>query len=163
MVAMVFHGSPALLAETEATIYGTVEIPCDPSRIREVALVYIRPVSGEGMTTVVVDPSTGEFRGSGFTAGEYEFVVIGEDGQPLVPEPTKLTVAEGMNSVILTMEPPGCGEEGTDPAAGEGQPGKKQGLKDWQLTLIYVGVVGAVIFALSQDDDDERPASPSGP
>jgi hypothetical protein len=154
MVAVVFHCSLSTLAATEATVVGTVEVPCDPSRVSEVALVHIRPVSGEAVTTVTVDSSTGKFRSPGFTAGEYEFIVIGADGKPLSPEPTRLVLVDGLNSVVLSMQPPGCGEQGSGPAQGE----KKDGLKAWHLTLIYVGVVGAIILALH--DDDEEQASP---
>jgi hypothetical protein len=77
------------------------------------------------------------------------------------------------------MQPPGCGEQDSDldgvadtvdscpnspagtavgidgcPSQGE----KKGGLKAWHLSLIYIGVVGAVVLALY--DDDEEPASP---
>jgi hypothetical protein len=158
IVAVVFHGSLSTLAAPEATIKGTVEVPCDPSRVSEVAVVYIRPVSGGAVATVVVDSTTGKFHGAGFTEGEYEFIVIGTDGKPLSPEPTKLVLQEGLNAVVLSMQPPGCGEQEADPGQSATTPREKDGLKDWQLTLIYVGVVGGVILALS--DDDEEPASP---
>jgi hypothetical protein len=161
MVAVLFHGSVSTLA-AETTIDGIVEVPCDPSRVSEVAFVLVRPVSGESVTTVIVDSSTGRFRESGFTPGDYDFVVIGMDGKPLVPEPTKLEVVEGLNAVVLTMQPPGCGEQGSVGAPGEEKPGEKKSLKDWQLSLIYVGVVGAIILAL-YDDDDEPASSPSQP
>ena len=181
MIAMVFHYSLPTLAAT-ATIEGTVEVPCDPSRVSEVAVVQIRPVSGGSAATVAVDSSTGTFLIEDLTEGEYELIAIDADGQPLSPEPKRLTLLEGSNPVLLSMQPPGCGEQDSDrdgvsdavdscpntppgtavgvdgcPSQGKKKPGGKGGLKDWHITLIYFGVVGAVIVAL---DDDEDPASP---
>ena len=161
MVAVVFHCSLSTLAVTDATIEGTVAVPCDPSRVSEIASVQIRPVSGEPAATVDVDSSTGKFHSAGLTEGEYE--------------------------VIVSMQPPGCGEQDSDldgipdtvdscpnsppgtavgidgcPSQDGKKSGKKDGLKDWHLTLIYVGVVGAIILALD-DDDRERQGSPSQP
>ena len=162
MVAVVLHCSLPALAASEARIDGTVEVPCDPSRVAEVALVHIRPVSGDAVTTVLVDPTTGKFNAQGLTDGEYDFIVIGGDGEPLTPEPTRLVVHGGVNAVVLSMEPPGCGEQASEGVPAGTTPGEKKRLKDWQLSLIYVGVVGVLILAM-QDDDDERPASPSSP
>ena len=150
MIAVVFHCSLPTLAAPEATIEGTVEVPCDPSRIGEVASVQIRPVSGGSTTTVAVDSSTGAFVSPGLAEGEYELIAIGADGKRLSPEPKRLSVHDGLNSVVLSMQPSGCGEQ-------EKTPGAKGGLKQWQVTLIYLGVIGAVVFALN---DDEDPASP---
>ncbi len=187
MVAVVFHCSLSTLAVTEATIEGTVAVPCDPSRVSEIASVQIRPVSGEPAATVDVDSSTGKFHSAGLTEGEYEVIAIGADGKPLSPKPMSLLLRAGSNTVVLSMQPPGCGEPdsdldgvpdtvdscpdtpsgttvGTDgcPSQDGKKSGKKDGLKDWHLTLIYVGVVGAIIFALD-DDDRERQGSPSQP
>jgi hypothetical protein len=183
MIAVVFHCSLTTLAVEEATIEGTVQVPCDPSRVSDIALVQIWTVSGELAATVEVDSSTGMFRGAGLTEGEYEVIAIGADGEPLSPKPMSLLLRAGPNTVVLSMQPPGCGEQdsdfdgvpdamdscpssppgtavGTDGCSSEGErkPGKKDGLKAWQLTLIYVGVVGVIILAL-YDDDEER-ASP---
>jgi hypothetical protein len=158
MIAMTFHGSLPALAST-ATLQGTVETPCDPSRVGDVVAVQMRPVSGGSVATAVVDPSTGKFVIADLTAGEYELLAIGADGQPLSPETKRLTLVDGPNPVVLSLQPPGCGEQVSD-----GDGGKKAGggaaLETWQLTLIYVGVVGAVILALDALDDDEDPASP---
>ena len=180
MVAVVFQFSLSPLAATEeARIEGTVTVPCDPSRVSGIASLVIRPVSGEPPAIAEVDPSTGEFRIAGMTEGEYEVIAIGADGTPLSPNPMSLLLIAGLNTVVLSMQPPGCGGQdsdldgvpdtsdscpdsppgtavGTDGCAGEGK--KKDGLKAWQLTLIYVGVVGAVILALYNDDEEQ--ASP---
>ena len=154
LVAVVIHGSLSPLAATGATIDGTVEVPCDPSRVSEVALVIVQPVSGGSPLTVDVDPSTGEFHSSEWKEGEYDLVAIGADGQPLTPDPTRVVLQNGRNAVVLSLQPPGCEKT----AEGEQQPGEKGGLKAWQLSLIYVGVVGAVILALYNDDEEQ--ASP---
>jgi hypothetical protein len=183
MIAVVFHCSLSTSAATGATIEGIVEIPCDPSRVSEVASVQIRPVSGGSATAVTVDSSTGKFVVPELTEGEYELIAIDADGKPLSPEPKRLLLSNGLNTVILSMQPPGCDERdsdrdgvsdamdscpnsppgtavGTDgcPLQGKQNSGQKGGLKDWHLTLIYFGVVGAIVIAL--DDDDEDPASP---
>ena len=182
MSVVVFHCSLPTLAATGATIEGTVKIPCDPSRVSEVASVQMRPLSGGSAATVAVDASTGTFLGSGLTEGEYELIAIGADGKPMSPEPKRLLLHNGSNMVVLSMQPPGCGEQdsdrdgvsdamdscpdsppgtavGTDgcPLQGKNKHGEKRVLKDWHLTLIYFGVVGAVILAVNDDDD---PASP---
>ena len=187
VVALVFYCSFPALAVTETTIEGTVKIPCDPSRVSDVAAVQICAVSEGSIETVIVDPSTGAFRVSNLTEGEYKLVVIGIDGKPLSPEPMTSLIREGLNTIVLTMQPPGCGEPDSDldgvpdtvdacpdtpsgtavgadgcPSPDGEQSGKKAGPKDWHLTLIYVGVVAAVILALD-DDDVERPASPFQP
>lgn len=149
MIVLIFHGFVPTAAQTEATIEGVVETPCDPSRRTEIASVRIRPVSGGSATTVAVDPSTGAFRSSALTASEHELTAIGVDGKPLSVEPTRLPLSEGPNRVLLSLQPPECGEQE------EG--GGKTGLKNWQLTLIYFGAIGAVILVVS---DDEEPASP---
>ena len=154
LVAVVFHGSLSTLAATGATIEGTVEVPCDPSRVSEVAFVLVQPVSGGSPLTVDVDPSTGKFHSPEWAEGEYELVAIGLDGLPLTPEPTRVGLQNGPNAVVLSLQPPGCDE----PAEGEKKPGEKGGLKAWQLTLIYVGVVGVAILALYNDDEEQ--ASP---
>ncbi len=156
MIALVLHGSLPALAATGATIEGTVQVPSDPSRVSEVASVRIRPVSGGAAATVTVDPSTGAFRGPGLTEGEYELVAIGTDGEPLSPEPKRLLLRNGLNRVALSMQPPGS----SDPQ-GAKKPRKKARLKNWHLTLIYVGVVAVIILAL--EDDDEDRASPVEP
>jgi hypothetical protein len=150
MIAVVFQCFLPALAATGPTLEGIVQIPCDPSRVSEVASVRMQPVSGETAATVAVDPSTGAFLSPELTEGEYELTAIGADGNPLAFEPTKVLLASGANKVVLSLEPPGCGEN----------PDAKNGLKDWHLTLIYVGVVAAIILAL---DDDESPGSPVQP
>jgi hypothetical protein len=180
--AVVFHCSLPALAQAEATIEGTVKIPCDPPRVREVTSVEIRPVSGGSATTVAVDSSTGTFRGSGLTEGEYELMAFDAEGLPLSREPKRLLLSAGTNTVVLSMEPPGCGDPdfdrdgvpdsrdacpttppgmvvGADGCLVEESAGSG-GLKDWHLTLIYVGAVGVAVLLLNDDDDDEAPASP---
>ena len=179
--AVIFHSSFLSLAANGATIEGVVKIPCDPSRVSDVAIVQIRPVVEGAVTSVAVDPSNGTFVGSGLAEGEYELFAIGTDGKPLSPEPQKLLLKDGPNTVILSMQPPGCGEQdsdfdgvadsldscpdsprgtavGTDGCALPGKAKSGRPLKDWQVSLIYFGVVGGVILAL--DDDDEEPATP---
>jgi len=156
VIAVAFPGFPSTRAATGANLQGIVQIPCDPSRLSEVAAVRLQPASGGSATTVVVDPSTGRFVGRELAEGKYELVALGADGEPLMQESTKVSLDAGPNTVILALEPAGCGEPGQ-----EGGGVSKGGLKDWQLTLIYFGVVGAVILALS--DDDEEPASPFSP
>jgi hypothetical protein len=179
-VAVVFSGSLPTLAAAEATIEGTVKVPCDPSRVSDIALVHLRPVAGGTTKTVLVDSSTGEFSESGLTEGEYEVVAIGGDGKPLSPEPMSLQLVAGTNTVVLSMQPPGCGEQDSDldgvPDAADACPdtptgtavgtdgcpstgGKKPGPKPWKLSLIYAGVVAGLILVL-YDDDDEEQASP---
>jgi hypothetical protein len=178
VLAVVFYSSVPALAAPGATITGTVEIPCDPSRVSEVVSVQIRPVPDGPVVTAAVDAPSGRFLKSGLTEGEYDFMVIGADGDPLSPEPKRLQLREGWNEVILSMQPPGCGEQDLDrdgvPDSVDSCPtsppgtvvgkdgclvqGEQGGLKDWQLTLIYVGVVGAAILVL--DLGDEEPASP---
>jgi hypothetical protein len=157
MIAMVLHCSLPALAATGVRLEGTVEIACDPSRVSDVTSVQIQPVSRGAAVTVAVDPLTGKFSSPELTEGEYELTAIGADGKPLSPEPKKLLLRNGLNEVVLSMQPPGCVAQGSD---GEVQSGEKPGNKDvknWHLTLIYLGVVGAVILLLS---DDEDPASP---
>lgn len=150
-IAVMVHCLLPAWAATEATIEGTLKMPCDPSRVSEVASVQVRPVSEGSPATVPVDPTTGEFRIPGLTEGEYDLVVIGSDGMPLSPEPERLVLRAGVNKVVFSLEPPGCGE--TEPTREK----KKDGLEDWHLTLIYFGVVGAAVIAL---DNDEKRASP---
>ena len=101
----------------------------------------------------------------------------------LGPDPKRRLLSSGVNTVVLSMQPPGCGEQDLDrdgvpdavdscpmsppgtavgadgcPLQGEEPPGNKRGLKDWHITLIYLGVVGVIVLAL--DGDDEEPASP---
>lgn len=154
-IALMLQLSLPAWAAPGATLEGTVKIPCDPSRLGDVASVMIRPVSGGAASTVVVDPATGGFSGSELSEGAYELVVVGVDGVPLSPEPTALSIVDGPNEVVLTLQPPGCGEPGSESARGKG-------LEDWQFTLIYVGAVGA-IAALLNFDEDEAPASPFEP
>jgi hypothetical protein len=182
VVALALQCSLPTLAATGATIEGTVEIPCNPSRVSEVISVQIRSVSGESASTVAVDSPDGTFRISGLEEGEYELIAIGVDGKPLSPEPKRLLVSNGLNTVVLSMQPPGCGEQDSDrdgvpdsmdscpesppgtavgddgcPLEDQKKPGGKRGLKDWQITLIYVGVVGLIVLAVGTDD--EEPAS----
>jgi hypothetical protein len=182
-VALVSYCSFPALALTETTIEGTVKIPCDPSRLSDVAAVQIWSVSEGSIETVIVDSSTGAFRSSNLTEGEYKLIVIGADGKPLSPEPMTSLVREGLNTIVLTMQPPGCGEPDSDldgvpdtvdscpdtssgtavgadgcPSQDGEKSGKKDGPKGWHLTLIYIGVVAAVILVLD-DDDGERPAT----
>jgi hypothetical protein len=189
MVALVLHGFVPGWASTGASIEGSVQIPCDPSRVAQVAVVQIRPVAGGAVTTLTVDSSTGEFATAEVPEGEYDVFAIGTDGQPLSREPKRLVLASGPNKVFLTFQPPGCGEPdsdydgvpdaadacpdsprgaevGTDgcPTPGKKGSGRKSGLEDWQMSLIYFGVVGVIAVAVANDDDDdEDPASPTQP
>jgi hypothetical protein len=43
---------------------------------------------------------------------------------------------------------------------GKEKPAKKDGLEDWQITLIYFGVAGAVAFALDVNEDQPSPFRP---
>lgn len=160
VIALVFHGSLPTLAANGATIEGTVKILCDPARLSEVASVQIRPVSGGPATTIAVDSSTGAFLSPGLTEGEYELIVIGTDGNPMSPEPERFLLRGGVNTVVLSVQPPGCGEQDADPLQGEKKPGKKRSLKDWHLTLIYAGVVAAVVLAVSDDEDPATVVQP---
>jgi hypothetical protein len=168
VIAMVAQLSVPALAANEVTVEGTVQIPCDPSLVSEVALIQLRPVSGGTGRTVPVDSSTGKFDIPDLTEGEYELIAIGVDGQPLSPEAKKLTLGAGSNQVVLSFDPPGCGEpvaEGDEAPDAEGKkkPRRKSGLKDWHLTLMYFGVVTAAALILYDDDDDEDQASPMAP
>jgi hypothetical protein len=185
LIALVFHCSLSTLAATGATIEGTVQTPCDPSKVSEVGSVRIQPVSGGAATTVAVDPSTGKFLVSELTEGQYELIAIGADGEPLSPEPQKLLLREGSNKIILSMRPPGCVEQDSDgdgisdefdacpdsppgtevgadgcPLKGTTEPVKKKVLEDWKITLIYFGVVGVVAFALGDGEDGASPSRP---
>jgi hypothetical protein len=162
VIVLVLPGLPTTRAETGATLEGFVRIPCDPSRLSEVVAVRVQPRSGDSATTLPVDPSTGRFVGQGLSEGEYELVALDSEGQPLNQKSTTLLLESGPNAVVLTLEPAGCGEPASQQgsgASGAGTSGAKRSLKDWQLTLIYFGVVGAVILALNYDEDEE-PASP---
>jgi hypothetical protein len=165
MIALAVHCCLPALATDGATIEGTVQTPCDPSKVGEVASVQIQPVDGGSATTVPVDPSNGSFALGSVTEGEYELIAIGVDGEPLSLEPMKFTVVGGLNKVFLTMRPPGCDEQEPDRGKQKPRKGKKDGLENWQITLIYFGVVGLVALALDDDDDDddEQQASPSQP
>jgi hypothetical protein len=183
IIAVVVHCSLPAVAANGATIQGTVKTPCDPSRASDVVSVQIRRVPGGSAATAVVDSSTGAFRLSGLTEGEYELIAIGTDGEPLSPEPKKLVLVSGLNTIVLSMQPPGCGDQdadgdgvpdaldscpdtppgeavGTDgcPVQGGKRPGGKRGLKDWQVTLVYLGAIGAIVLALDAIDEEE--ASP---
>jgi hypothetical protein len=184
-IALLLHVSLPALASTETTLEGTIETPCDPARVADVAFLHIRPVAGGAPDTVPVDSSTGAFVVTGLTAGEYELVALGSDGRPVSTKTASVQIQEGANRVALSMEPPGCGQPdadgdgvpdaadacpdsppgtavGTDGCAAQGGTktgGREGGLADWHITLIYFGVIGAIILAL---DDDEGPASPSG-
>jgi hypothetical protein len=151
-IALVFQLSLPAWAAPGTTLEGTVQIPCDPSRLDEVASVLIRPVSGGADAIAAVDPATGEFSAADLTAGVYELVVIGTDGVPLSPEPTNLAIVEGPNQVALNLQPPGCGEQDAESVQGKG-------LKDWHVALIYFGGLGA-LAALLTVDSEESPASP---
>jgi hypothetical protein len=161
VIVMALSGLPATWAETGATLEGFVRIPCDPSRLSEVAAVRVQPASGGSATTVDVDPSTGRFVAQGLTEGTYELIALDAEGQPLNQKSTTLVLETGPNPVVLNLEPAGCGQASPqgDGTSGAGAAGGQRSLKDWQLTLIYFGVVGVVILALS-DDEDEEPASP---
>lgn len=164
VLAMVFQGLLPALAAESATVKGTVQIPCDPSMVAEVISIYVKPESGGSVTMIPVDPSTGEFLGTELVEGTYELLPLGADGQPLVPEPKQLVLAAGDNEIVVSIEPPGCGEQAADPAGEQDTklPKTKKGLKDWQLSLIYVGVVIAIVLAVDTNADDE-PVSPSVP
>lgn len=164
VLAMVVQGLLPALAAEAATIKGTVQIPCDPSMVAEVVSVYVMPEAGGSVTMIPVDPSTGEFVSTDLVEGTYELLPLGADGQPLVPEAKELVLVAGANEIIVSIEPPGCGEQVADPAGEQGtQPPKtKKGLKDWQLSLIYVGVVIAIVLAVDTDSDDD-PVSPTQP
>jgi hypothetical protein len=157
-IAVTVPGFLSTLAAAGASLDGIVQIPCDPSRLSEVAAVRLQPVAGGSATTVVVDPATGKFVAEDLAEGEYKLVAVGLEGDPMGTG--SLSVTAGDNTIILTLEPPGCvaSDAAVEGAADTPAAGGKAGLKDWQLTLIYVGAVGAVILALS--DDDEEPASP---
>ncbi|MBT8403563.1 MAG: hypothetical protein KJP18_06880 [Gemmatimonadetes bacterium] len=154
-IALVFQLSLPAWGAPGTTLEGTVRIPCDPSRLGEVASVLIRPASGGADVISAVDPATGGFSGADMTAGVYELVVIGTDGVPLSPEPTNLAIVEGPNEVVLNLQPPGCGEQGSESAQGKG-------LKDWHVALIYFGALGA-LAALLTVDSEEGSASPFEP
>lgn len=152
---------PAMAAEP-ATLEGTVQIPCDPSKVADIASVYLRARSGGAITTLPVDPETGAFRGTELTEGEYEVFTLGIDGLPMTPEPKPLALVAGPNQIVVSIEPPGCGEQAADP---DGDPAKKagknkKGLEDWKITAIYAGVIGAIVLAVDTDTDEEPPASP---
>ena len=164
-IALLIHVALPALAATGATIEGTVQIPCDPSMVGEVVLVQVRAVSGGSLTTIPVDAETGTFRSPELTEGEYELLALGADGKPLTPEPKKLLLGAGVNEILVSLRPPGCGEQVTDSAGGREKKfyKNKKGLKDWQLTLIYVGVVTGIVLAVDNEADDEESASPSQP
>lgn len=152
VIALVFYCSVPSLAAPGATLEGTVKTPCDPSRVSDVVALRVQPVSGGPVTTVVIDASTGAFASPELDPGEYEITSIGVDGAPLSAEPTRLTLVEGVNPIVLSLNPPGCGEPEA-PATG-----KKGSIKGWQASLIYLGVVAGAVVLLS--NDDEEPASP---
>lgn len=156
LIAVAAYGLLPALAAGEVSVRGTVEIPCDPSRLGEVVSVSIRLVPDGTPVTVPVDPETGVFGAKRLTPGEYELFALDADGQPLSPEPLRLGLAEGVNAVKLELSPPGCEEQAQD------EPLKKRRnkrLEDWQITLIYFGAIGALAIAL----DDEDSASPMMP
>ena len=191
MLAVVLYSLAPVLAATAAAIEGTVTIRCDPSKIGEVASVQIWPVAGGATTTVPVDSTTGAFRVAEIAEGQYELVAMGVDGDPLSPEAKRFVLTTGLNKVFLSIRPPGCEEQdadgdgvadaadscpdtppgtavGTDgcPTQGGKKARKRDPIPDWQVTLMYFGVVGVVAVVLDSDsdsDDDEAPASPMQP
>lgn len=164
-IAVLFQlAVPALAAN--ATLEGTVELPCDPARVGEVAVIQLRPASGGPGRTADVDSSTGKFVIPDLTEGEYTLFAIGVDGQSMSPEPKKLTLAAGSNQIVLSFEPPGCGERAeAQDIEGKKKARGKSGLKDWHLTVMYFGVVTAIALVVynDDDDDDEDSASPMTP
>lgn len=165
LIALVVPGLLPALATTTATIEGTVQIPCDPSMVGEVVSVQVRPVGGGSVTTIPVDPSSGTFRSPELTEGEYELLALGADGEPLTPEPKKLLLGAGVNQILVSLRPPGCVEQGADPAGGRKKKfyKNKKGPKDWKLTLLYVGAITAIVLAVDNEASDEESASPSQP
>lgn len=156
-LAVLLQGSIASFAADGATLEGRVEVPCDPSRVSEVAAVRIRPAEGGAPITVPVYGESGDFLGAGMSAGEYVLDAIDADGNALTPEPKRLVLQEGANQVVLSFEPPGCDETAGDAKPGPPQ-GRRGGFPEWKLSLIYVGAVGALALAL--DDRGDEPISP---
>jgi hypothetical protein len=157
LLGLVFQGLLPAMAANPATLEGTVQIPCDPSMVGDVASVYMRALSGGAITTIPVDPETGAFRSPELTEGEYEVFAMGLDGLPLTPEPKKLVLVAGANQIVVSIRPPGCDEQAADPGKKAGK--NRKGLEDWKMTLIYAGAITAIVLAVDTDAEEE-PASP---
>lgn len=171
MIAVGFQAPVSAMAATGATIEGTIEIPCDPSRVKEVASIRITPVSGGESVTVPADPSTGVFVAPGLSEGAYDLQALGTEGLSLSPGPTRVLARSGLNTLLVSMRPPGCGGLDTDRngvlnagAGGSRQAGNTVGLKMWQNMLIVAGFLAvAVVAHENRDDADGVVVSPFQP